>query len=45
MRSSLTALREFLSRVIAEHWEPDQRKVEVMRQCLQRDRIVESVMT
>jgi AraC family transcriptional regulator len=35
----------FLSRVIAEHWEADPRRVEIVRQFLTRDRVVESVMT
>ena len=35
----------FLSRVITEHWEADPRRVELVRQFLVRDRVVDSVMT
>jgi AraC family transcriptional regulator len=35
----------FVSRVIAEHWEADPRRVEIARQFLIRDRLVESVMS
>lgn len=35
----------FLSRVIAEHWNADPARVELVRQFLIRDRVIESVMT
>jgi AraC family transcriptional regulator len=37
--------RAFLSRVIAEHWNADPTRVELVRQFLIRDRVIESVMT
>lgn len=41
----LTIPDAFLSRVIAEHWEADPRRVEIVPQFLARDRVIEAVMT
>jgi len=41
----LTIPEAFLSRVIAEHWEADPRRVEIAPQFLARDRVIEAVMT